>query len=79
MFEWFVKNNTEILLQLLEHNSDCINQGKNKGKRPRVQPSRRWQDDMAKKEETTRNRTAIDRRQWRAFMDGYILKWIAKA
>ena len=40
--------------------------------------SRRWQDDIAKKEGTTWNRK-VDRRQWKALMEGSILQWMDKA
>ena len=48
-------------------------------KRSRERPSRRWQDDIARKEGTTWNRKATDRRQWKALMEGYILQWMDKA
>ena len=41
--------------------------------------SRRWQDDITKKEGTTWNRKATDRGQWKALMEGYILQWMDKA
>ena len=41
--------------------------------------SRRWQDDIAKKEGTTWIRKATDRRQWKALVEGYILQWMDKA
>ena len=43
--------------------------------RSRGRPSRRWQDDIVKKNRTIRSRTPLDRRQWRAWMEGYILQW----
>ena len=42
-------------------------------KRSRGRPRRRWQDDIARKEATTWIRKALDRRQRKALMDGYIL------
>ena len=50
-----------------------------RGKRSRGQPSRRWQDDITEKEETTWIRKATDRRQWKTLMEGYILQWMDKA
>ena len=41
--------------------------------------SRRWQDDIVKQEGTVWSRTALDRRQWKALIDGYILQWMVKA
>ena len=41
--------------------------------------SRRWQDDIARKEGTTWNMKATDRGQWEALMEGYILQWMDKA
>ena len=49
------------------------------GKRSKGRLSRRWQDDIAKKEGATWNRKATDRRQWKALMEGYILQWMDKA
>ena len=46
------------------------------GKRRR---SRRWEDDITRKEGTTRSRKATDRRQWKTLMEGYILQWMDKA
>ena len=40
---------------------------------------RRRQDDIARKEGTTWNRKATDRRQWKTSMEGYILQWMDKA
>ena len=34
---------------------------------------------IARKEGTTWNRKATDRRQWKALMEGYILQWMDKA
>ena len=47
--------------------------------RSRGRPSRRWQDDITRKEGTTWNRKATDRRQWKTLMEGYILQWMDKA
>ena len=41
-----------------------------RGKRSRGRPSRRWQDDIAKKGRTTWNRTVVDRQQWKALIGG---------
>ena len=41
-------------------------------------PSRRWQDNIARKEGTTWNRKATDRGQWKALMENYNLQWITK-
>ena len=46
------------------------------GKRSRGRPSRRWQDDIARKEGTTWNRKAAGRRQRKTLMEGYILQWM---
>ena len=48
-------------------------------KRSRGRPSRRWQDDITKKEGTTWNRNATDRRQYKTLMEGYILQSMEKA
>ena len=42
-------------------------------------PSRRWQDDIARKERTTWNRKATDRGQWKTLMEVYIPKWMDNA
>ena len=39
-----------------------------RGKRSRGRQSRKWQDDIARKEGTTWNRKATDRKQWKALM-----------
>ena len=44
----------------------------------RGRPSRRWQDDIARKEGTTWNRKARDRGQWKALMEGFILQWMER-
>ena len=49
-----------------------------RGKSLRRRPYRRWQDDIAKKEGISGNKTASDRQQWKALTDGYILQWIDK-
>ena len=49
------------------------------GTRSRRRPSRRRQDDIAQKEGTTWSRTALNRRQWRALMKGYLLQWMDNA
>ena len=48
-----------------------------RGKRSRGLPSRRWQDDIARKGGTTWNRKATG--QWKALMEAYILQWMDKA
>ena len=50
-----------------------------KTERSRGRPSRRWQDDITRKEGTTWNRKATDRRQWKTLMEGYFLQWMDKA
>ena len=57
----------------------CTERQSRRGKRSRGRPSRRWQDDITRKEGTTWNRKATDRRQWKALMEGYILQWMGKA
>ena len=57
----------------------CIEWQSRRGKRSMGRPSRRWQDDTAKKERSTWNRKALHRRQWKALMEGYILQWMDKA
>ena len=47
--------------------------------RSRGRPSRRRQDGITREEGTTWNTKAIDRRQWKALMEGYILQWMDKA
>ena len=49
------------------------------GKISRGWPSRRWQDDIAKKEGTTWNMKALDGRQRKALVEGYIQQWMDKA
>ena len=34
------------------------------------------EDDIAKKEGTTRDRTAVDRQRWKALAEGGILQWM---
>ena len=48
-------------------------------RRSRRRPSRRWQDDTARKEGATWNRKATGKRQWKALMEGCILQWMNKA
>ena len=50
-----------------------------RGKRSRGRPSRRWQDGIVSKERTSWNRKAADRGQWKALMEGYVLKCMEKA
>ena len=57
----------------------CTEWQPRRGKRSRRRPSRGWQDDIARKEGTTWIRKATDRRQWKAFVESYILQWIDKA
>ena len=47
----------------------CTEWQPRRGKRSRGRPSRRWQDDITRKEGTTWIRKATDRRQWKALMD----------
>ena len=51
----------------------CTEWHQRRGKRSRGRPRRRWLDDIAKKEGTTWNRKALDRRQWKEPMEGYIV------
>ena len=57
----------------------CTEWQPRRGKRSRGRPSRRWQDDIARKEGTIWNRMATDRGQWKALMEGYILQRMDKA
>ena len=57
----------------------CTEWQPRRGKRSRGRPCRRWQDDIARKEGTTWNRKATDRRQWNTLAEGYILQWMDKA
>ena len=57
----------------------CTEWQPRRGKRSRERPSRRWQDDITRKDGTTWNRKATDRRQWKKLMEGYILQWMDKA
>ena len=45
----------------------------------RERPSRRWQDDITRKEGTTWIRKATDRRQSKTLVEGCILQWMDKA
>ena len=54
----------------------CTEWQPKRGKRSRGRPSRRWQDDI---EGITCIRKAIDRRQWKALVEGYFLQWTDKA
>ena len=49
-----------------------------RGERSKGRPSRIWHGDTAK-EGTAWNRKAIDRRQWKSLIEGYILQWMDKA
>ena len=51
----------------------CTEWQPRRGERSRGRQSRRWQDDIAKNEGTTWNRKEVERRQWKALMEGYIL------
>ena len=57
----------------------CTEWQPRRGKRSKGRPSRRWQDDISRKEGTTWNRKATDRGQWKPLMKGYILQWMDKA
>ena len=57
----------------------CTEWQPRRGKRSRGRPSRRWQDDIPRKEGTTWNRKVTDRRQWKTLMEVYILQWMNKA
>ena len=54
----------------------CTEWQPRRGKRARGRPSRRWQDHITQKEETTWTRKATDRRQWKTLMEGCILQWM---
>ena len=52
----------------------CAEWQPSRGNRSRGRPSRKWQNNITRKEgSTTWNRKAADRRKWRTLMDGYIL------
>ena len=57
----------------------CTEWQPRRDKRSIGRPSRRWQDDITEKEETTWIRKATDRRQWKTLMEGYTLQWMDKA
>ena len=57
----------------------CTEGQSRRGKRSRGRLSRRWQDDITRKEGTTWTRKATDRRQWKTLVEGYILQWMDKA
>ena len=57
----------------------CTEWQPRRGKRSRGRPSRRWQDDITRKEGTTWSREATGRRQWKTLMEGYILQRMDKA
>ena len=48
-------------------------------KKSRGRPNRRWRDDITKREGTTWNRKAWDRKQWKALVEGYIMQWVGEA
>ena len=52
----------------------CTEWQPRRGKRSRGRPSRRWQDDITRKEGTAWNRKATDRGQRKTLMEGYILQ-----
>ena len=56
----------------------CTEWQSRRWERSRGWPSRRWQDDIMKKEGTTWSRTALDTQQWTALMEGYSLQWMDK-
>ena len=47
----------------------CTEWQPRRGTRSRGRPSRRWKDDTTRKEGTTWNRKATDRRQWKTLME----------
>ena len=57
----------------------CTEWQPRRGKRSRGRLSRRWQDDIARKERATWNRKATDRGQRKTLMEGGILQWMDKA
>ena len=50
-----------------------------RGKRSRGRPSRRWQDDITRKEEPPGTGKQQTRGRWKTLMEGYILQWMDKA
>ena len=48
-------------------------------KKSRGRPSRRWQDDIARKAGTTLNTKTTNRGQWKTLMEFYIQQWMDKA
>ena len=56
----------------------CTEWQPRRGKRSRGWPRRRWQDDIAQKEGTIWDRTAVHKQQWKALMQGHILQWMDK-
>ena len=46
----------------------CTEWQPRRGKRSRGRPSRKWQDDITRKEGTTWNQKATDRGQWKTLM-----------
>ena len=56
----------------------CTEWQPRRGKRSRGRPRKKIKR-REKKEETTWNRKASDRGQWKALMEGYILQWTDKA
>ena len=67
------------MMMMMRWTKRCTEWQPRRGKRSRGQPSRRWQDNITRKEGTTWIRKATDRRQWRTLMEGYILQWMDKA
>ena len=57
----------------------CTARQPRRRKRSRARPSRRWQDNITRKEGTTWNRKATERGQWKTLMEGYIVQWMDKA
>ena len=57
----------------------CTEWQPRRGKRSRGRPSRRWQDDITRKEGTTWTRQATHRGQWKTLMEGYILPWMDRS
>ena len=57
----------------------CTEWPPSRGTRSKGRPSGRQKYDIVKKEGATWSRTALDRLQWRALMEGYILQWTDNA
>ena len=52
----------------------CTEWQPRRGKRSTGRPSRRGQEDIVKEKGTAWSKTALNRRQWRALTEGYVLQ-----